>query len=267
MRLLMTAGNTQTPLDRVRCITNVFSGRTGTGIAGAALRAGHDVCLLTSHPDRAAELVRAAGRGRIELRAFETFDDLAGLMASLIPGGAFDAIVHCAAVSDFRVAGVYAPHTAARFDAEAAAFVGAADGPHLADCRRGKVRSTHEELWLRLTPTPKLVDRIRGPWGFGGVLVKFKLEVGVSEAELRSIADRSRRQSGADLLVANTFEGRHDCAYFTADDRDFVRVGRDELAERVVGEVMRLDARRRVPPARSLRAAVGEAVAAQHSAA
>ena len=29
MKILVTAGNTQTPIDQVRCITNVFSGRTG----------------------------------------------------------------------------------------------------------------------------------------------------------------------------------------------------------------------------------------------
>ncbi|MFO0803298.1 MAG: phosphopantothenoylcysteine decarboxylase [Gemmataceae bacterium] len=29
MKVLVTAGNTQSPLDRVRCITNIFSGRTG----------------------------------------------------------------------------------------------------------------------------------------------------------------------------------------------------------------------------------------------
>ena len=47
MNLLVTAGNTLVPVDRVRCITNIFTGRTGTGggaesggVAGAASRAG-----------------------------------------------------------------------------------------------------------------------------------------------------------------------------------------------------------------------------------
>ena len=33
MHILITAGNTQMPMDRVRCITNIFSGRTGASIA------------------------------------------------------------------------------------------------------------------------------------------------------------------------------------------------------------------------------------------
>ena len=60
---------------------------------------------------------------------------------------------------------------------------------------------------------PKLVDRIRGDWGFRGVLVKFKLEVGMSDEELLEVAERSRRQSDADLMVANTLEGAAHWAY------------------------------------------------------
>ena len=47
LNVLVTAGNTQTPLDRVRAITNIFSGRTGTRIALEAHRRGHRVTLLT----------------------------------------------------------------------------------------------------------------------------------------------------------------------------------------------------------------------------
>ena len=36
MKILVTAGNTQTPIDRVRSITNIFSGRTGARIAARA---------------------------------------------------------------------------------------------------------------------------------------------------------------------------------------------------------------------------------------
>ena len=43
MRILVTAGNTQAPIDRVRCLTNIFSGRTGTRIALEARQHGHTV--------------------------------------------------------------------------------------------------------------------------------------------------------------------------------------------------------------------------------
>ena len=53
MKLLVTAGNTLVPIDSVRGITNVFTGRTGAGIALHAYRRGHHVTLLTSHPETA----------------------------------------------------------------------------------------------------------------------------------------------------------------------------------------------------------------------
>ena len=105
-------------------------------------------------------------------------------------------------------------------------------GAELLDVHAGKVKSSYPELWLQLTPTPKLVDFIRPLWGFTGILVKFKLEVGVSEEELRQIAERSRLQSGADLMVANTLEGKEKWALLGAGE--YRCIPRTELAERLL---------------------------------
>ena len=116
-------------------------------------------------------------------------------MAQEIREGGFDAVIHAAAVSDYRVErGLHTCTTAVSRDASA-----------------GKVKSRRPELWLRLVPAPKLVDRVRTDWGFRGVLVKFKLEVGLSDDECwrsPSIA----QHSDADLMVANTLEGMNDWA-------------------------------------------------------
>src|SRR5438132_3544175 len=103
MNFLVTAGNTQTPIDRVRCITNVFTGRTGAAIALEAHRRGHAVTLLTSHPEAVAGLHQGAGPlpERWTVLRYRTFDDLQRDMTRLITGGRFDAVVHCAAVSDY----------------------------------------------------------------------------------------------------------------------------------------------------------------------
>ena len=58
VKILVTAGNTQTPIDQVRCITNIFTGKTGARIAVGAAARGHDVRLLTSHP-QTADAIRA----------------------------------------------------------------------------------------------------------------------------------------------------------------------------------------------------------------
>jgi phosphopantothenate-cysteine ligase/phosphopantothenoylcysteine decarboxylase/phosphopantothenate--cysteine ligase len=58
MNLLVTAGNTLVPIDKVRGITNIFTGRTGASIALEAHRRGHGVTLLTSHPEAVHDLRR-----------------------------------------------------------------------------------------------------------------------------------------------------------------------------------------------------------------
>ncbi len=238
MRILITAGNTQTPIDEVRCITNIFSGRTGTRIAWEACVRGHEVGLLTSHPE-VVELLRPADcrAAAPRVQAYRTFADLERLMAEQVPQG-WHAIIHCAAVSDYEVGGIFEPDSNTSFDLSDRTWRGSS--PRLVDVRRGKVKSRHPELWLRLTPTPKLVDRIREPWGFRGVLVKFKLEVGVPDPELLEIAERSRRDSQADLLAANTLEGMHAWAYLGPIDGSYHRVSRADLGPRLLAEVERL---------------------------
>jgi phosphopantothenate-cysteine ligase/phosphopantothenoylcysteine decarboxylase/phosphopantothenate--cysteine ligase len=225
MKLLVTAGNTQTPVDDVRCITNIFTGRTGGSIAARAFDRGHGVTLLTSHP-AVVDAVPAA-RPRTEpdwrVKPYRTFDDLEALMAAEVSGGGYDAIVHAAAVSDYRVAGAFT----------------FADGK-FENVTAGKVKSSHPELWLKLTPTPKLVDRVRTDWGFKGVLVKFKLEVGLTDDELLTVAEAARVHSGADLISANTLEGMHEWALVGSAALGFARVSRAELADHLIDRITAL---------------------------
>ncbi len=238
MKLFVTAGNTQTPIDRVRCITNIFTGRTGAAIALHAQERGHTVTLLTSHP----EAVSATPAERWTLNRYRTFDDLHERMSDLVPAGGFDAIVHCAAVSDYLTAGVYAPALGTKFSpcADGGSWQEQNGTPTLLDRAAGKVKSDEPEVWLRLTRTPKLVDLIRGAWGFRGLLVKFKLEVGVADARLLEIAERSRMHSVADLMVANTLEDASVCAFLGPVNGQYERVSRRGLAPRLVEELERL---------------------------
>src|SRR5262245_47428991 len=200
MKVLVTAGNTLVPIDRVRGITNIFTGRTGASIALCAHQRGHTVTLLTSHPEAVDGLREGAPpTENWSMIRFRTFDDLHELMKSLLPDEGFDVLVHCAAVSDYRAAGIYAPVEGTHFDEKEATWHGTGTVPALVDRSAGKVKSDEPELWLRLVRTPKLVDLVRSAWGFRGVLVKFKLEVGISEERVLEIAERSRQQSSADL--------------------------------------------------------------------
>ncbi len=239
MKVLVTAGNTQVPVDRVRCLTNIFTGRTGTQIALRAHERGHAVTLLTSHPNVVADLHGGpVASERWAVLAYRTFDELHELMRGVVQPGGPDAVIHTAAVSDYLSGGIYAPAPGTHFDPASGHWTGSR--PALLDRAAGKVRSDEPELWLRLVRAPKLIDQVRTDWGFRGVLVKFKLEVGIEEARLREIAERSRRQSSADLMVANTLEGAADWALLGPLDGGYQRVVRRDLAARVLDAVERL---------------------------
>jgi phosphopantothenate---cysteine ligase (CTP) len=232
MNVLVTAGNTQTPIDKVRCITNIFTGRTGARVALAGHRRGHRVTLLTSHPEAVRDLAPgfAPAAGTWTVKPYRTFDDLRDAMESELTGGGYDVLIHAAAVSDYELAGVFVPAPGTAFDAATGRWTGDA---RLADAAAGKVKSHHAELWMRLVPTPKLADRVRQPWGFHGAFVKFKLEVGASDDELRAIAVKSLAQSSADLIVANTLEGKKAVAFIGDAAGGWERVDRPALADRL----------------------------------
>ena len=231
MNILVTAGNTVVPIDRVRCITNIFTGRTGAAIARCAWERGHGVTLLTSHP----EVVDAPREERWAMLRYRTFEDLQNLMKELVAGGGLDTVIHCAAVSDYLAGGIYAPADHSRFQPERGRWQSDdACGPALVDRAAGKVKSDEPELWLRLVRAPKLIDCIRRDWGFRGLLVKFKLEVGVEDEQLLAIAERSRTHSDADLMVANTLEGASTYAFLGPLAGAYHRVSRRELAERLL---------------------------------
>jgi len=231
MNILVTAGNTVVPIDRVRCITNIFTGRTGAAIAHCAWERGHGVTLLTSHP----EVVDAPDEERWTMLRYRTFEDLQNLMKELVAGGGLDSVIHCAAVSDYLAGGIYAPADRSRFQPESGRWQsGDASGPALVDRAAGKVKSDEPELWLRLVRAPKLIDCIRRDWGFRGLLVKFKLEVGANDEQLLAVAERSRTHSDADLMVANTLEGASVYAFLGPLAGAYHRVSRRELAERLL---------------------------------
>jgi phosphopantothenoylcysteine synthetase/decarboxylase len=258
MNVLITAGNTAAPIDKVRVITNVFRGRTGARIAGAFAGAGHSVRLLTSSPQTAAADSQAAGGAlaRIEVIPYATFEELGAAMAVSLREGKYSALIHSAAVSDYLAAGVFAPGAGTEF--RDGRWLG--DPPTLTDVSAGKVKSDAAELWLRLVRAPKLIDKVRGEWGFRGVVVKFKLEVGVPEPKLLEIAEASRKSSDADLMVANTLEGANEWAYIgpwpqsgeeaaraasaglggaaTAPTTGYRRIARDRLAAELLAAVM-----------------------------
>jgi phosphopantothenate---cysteine ligase (CTP) len=240
MKLLVTAGGTLVPIDRVRFISNSFTGRTGARVALEAFRRGHQVSLLTSNPESVADVL--GKKPPVDPRwlsiPYRTFDELQKALRDAITAGGYDGIVHSAAVSDYRPGGIFALGRGSTFDEHDGRWHGD-PFPALVDRAAGKVKSDEPELWLRLVKAPKIVDQIRREWNFRGVLVKFKLEVDVSNDQLTEIAERSRLQSDADLMVANTLDGAAHYAFIGPRFGRYERVARAELSTKLIEAIER----------------------------
>jgi len=173
--ILVTAGPTWVPIDRIRIITNIFTGTTGYNIARYANGMGARVTLLLGpggvnfkdHPPN------------MEIINFRYFDEFLNIIRDRLKHKKYDIIIHSASVSD------YIPIKRLR----------------------GKISSGKKNLLLRLKPTPKITDRIK-VYDPSIYFVKFKLEIDRGTKELINIAFKSLRESNADLIVANTLSRR-----------------------------------------------------------
>lgn len=196
-RFLVTAGNTREPIDRVRDWGNVFTGNTGYAIARALAPLGQ-VHLLTSNRTHLDEIARDPS-GAVRGARFTSHADLRRLLHDAMTESRYDAVFMTAAVADYTPAGAF----------EVTERVRSADGTetwHVRDVGAGKVRSTYDAVAFLGRRTEKLVDLFRREWNHRGLLVKFKLEVGVSRDDLLRVGQASRAASGADYLVANTLD-------------------------------------------------------------
>lgn len=214
MKVLITSGGTREPIDSVRFVSNVSTGRLGAAVAGAFLDRGHSVVYL-----RGVGAVEPARHA--QLTAVE-FTSAASLLAEaerqLCGPAAPDVLIHAAAVAD------YAPVPV-----------------------EGKIKSTEPELVLRLLPTPKVADRLRAR-APDLPMILFKLESGIDRAELvrraRATLARVRAQAVVANLIEDVGEQSHRADLLRADGSAEIAEGRPAIAAALVREAERLAAER-----------------------
>lgn len=231
---LVTAGNTREKIDAVRDWGNIFTVKTGLEIALALLDLGN-VTLLTSNLDHAKEFDGYSGSsGMLGIETFHEHAQLQSLLAERLAASHVDATLMTAAVSDYKPAGAYRILSVQRDPSgQEHWLVEPAQSP--------KIKSTHDRIAFLGLPTAKIIDMFRTTWNFQGFLVKFKLEVAISEPQLIQIAQASRKASGANLIVANTLamvaghtaqDAPPPGAYILGDDL-CERISRPQLATRL----------------------------------
>jgi phosphopantothenate-cysteine ligase len=192
--------------------------------------------LATSRPDTLLEFginYRDPGE-RFNVVLFRSYDELAVLLQAQIKTGDFHAVCHAAAGGDFLPAGAFAPNPGTFFNARTGQWEARSGPPTLTEQKTGKIVGAESEVWLRLVRGPKLIDRIRQPWGFNGVLVKFQMESGVGDTELIELAETSRIASASDLMVTTTLEAASHTEFLGPVRDRYERVPRRELPDRLV---------------------------------
>lgn len=218
LRVLITAGGTEVPIDTVRSITNTSSGRTGARIARQLTDLGHEVTLLTA---KGADVV--AFDGRIE--RYVTVDDLQAGLQRLLGGSAYDVVIHAAAVSDFQVVSIE-------------------QGESLIQSSEpiSKLRSDNG-LTLKLKPGPKLIRHLR-EWSINPKvkIVGFKLTSTPSAEERAAAVGKVFANPGVGLVVHNDQneikDSQHPFRVWVSPGKSVGPIaGAEELADALIQEL------------------------------
>jgi phosphopantothenoylcysteine synthetase/decarboxylase len=201
-KVVVTSGATREPIDSVRFISNLSSGRTGAMICEALVARGFQVTQLAG-----VDSVQAAGVARRE--AFTDHASLDTALRRLARDIACAAVIHTAAVGDFAVAN-------AQTDAKIA---------------------SGSEMSVKLQPTYKIIDRIMGYAGNPEmILVGFKLthdpDAGAQAKAARELLKRSRARFVVQNDVSTLADGKEHLFFVHENGSARVRryVGREKLA-------------------------------------
>lgn len=211
-KVLLTAGRTEEAIDPVRYISNRSSGKTAVALASVFYANGFEVEVV-------AGPMEAAFPGGVKVTRVQSARDMHDAVMSRLTSA--DAVVHCAAVADYRPA-------------------------HAADA---KIKDSRSQLTIELVPNPNILRDCTAARASRAaarqVIVGFALETDHFEEH----AAEKLQKSGADALllnapVANDSGFGHDCVRY-ALVRPGVPVpemkmgGKVDLAQEIVDFVLK----------------------------
>lgn len=211
LRWLITSGGTREAIDSVRYLGNDSSGRTGVILAEHCLARGDQVTLL------AASHAEIPGKHpRLKLERYTSFAELKSLMQGELSNTDYDGVAHAAAVSDYLVADAATDR---------------------------KLDSQDEAMTLRLTPSPKLLNQVRG-WSRAEriFLAGFKLLTSAKPEEVAAAIARQQATANPDLIVYNDSAelktGKRGGQLWKNGERHGDFHSREQLAETLRSEVL-----------------------------
>lgn len=216
LKVLITSGGTQEPLDDVRVLTNKSTGSTGARIADRLAEAGFDVTLLHAE---SAQLPQA----QVHTKSYVTFEDLSQELQQLLKNDRFAAVIHAAAVSDFSL-----------------------DRSTETGPPAGKISSSTDVV-LKLRQNPKLVNQIK-ELSPQSKLFAFKMTSTPDERTKATAVEKLFQLSHADFVIHNDMSemdwrgGRHLyhwCSAGTEYSANKTLENVNDLSDLIVQEVLK----------------------------
>lgn len=179
-RILITSGPTREPIDSVRFISNVSTGRTGAMLADELSQSGFEIDFLAGIGSQLPQ------NKNLRLFSFSSSEDLSEKMRNLLGDFNYQAVIHSAAVSDFSVE------------------------PEMRSQIPKKI-SSNEPLTLHLRPNPKIIASLR-KWSQNPNtrIIGFKLTSHASEEEQQFALQKIFSLSKPDIIVHNDLKDRNE---------------------------------------------------------
>lgn len=238
MNVLVTGGGTLAPIDDVRQIANLSTGRFSSEISEACLERGCRVWHLRA-PGALAPYQRQAV---FDLDADDPARELERLLSLRQRYRAVRERLHDCPLEKGTV-DEYATRLEQILRAESIdlAFLAMAVSDYEPEAVAGKIESSEAELVIRCHRTPKVIRQVRS-WSPGVFLIGFKLLSGVDESMLIRTALDACRETSADVTLANDLQllraGRHTVHMVRPGLASRTFAPGPDLASRVVSAVL-----------------------------
>ncbi len=252
MKVLITAGGTTEPIDRVRSITNTSTGKLGSLIADAY-----------SGIEEVTKIYYICGKNSIvpqtekaELVFVDTVASLEDAIKNIIERDTIDIIIHSMAVSDYRVKTVTSVpmisktlndkldilhEKAAILEDFVASLFQDSETIMSSD---GKIRSNINQLILCMEQTPKVISFFQkiAP---EAILVGFKLLDQVSVEELIETAFHVLQDNHCSFVLANDLQDitkdKHVGYLIDRNKKIQIRSTKEEIAQAIVTATLELN--------------------------
>lgn len=222
--IIIDAGPTNERIDAVMKITNMSTGALGSIIADTLLENFDDEIENIFYISTKLSYKPHMESDKIKFLQIDSTDDLIKTLENLFKDYSIDAIVHSAAVGDYKGRYVIraediieeiinSDFSSLSIDEQRKKLTNIFEKPNYICNDKSKISSYEKNLMVMLDLTPKVISRIKylSP---NTMLIGFKLLEGVIEEELYNVASNLLKKNNANYIIANLLDRIGDGKHF-----------------------------------------------------